>query len=117
MCGKKAMENRKKRSYIFTNKKHPPKAIMSTILGVISIATIILVVFLTYQADGVAKRQYGTSLLLAMIFSFTGIILGVLSKTEKDMFYLFSYLGILFNLLALAGISGILYAGAYGGSY
>lgn len=87
---------------------------MSTILGTISVAGIVLVVFLTFQAGGVATRQYGTTLLLCMIFAFIGMILGILSKFEKDMFYFFSYLGIFLNLLALAGISVILYAGAYG---
>lgn len=109
------MENKKKRHYIFTDKKNPPRAVMSTILGTISITTIVLVIFLTFQAEGVAKRQYGTSLLLAMIFSLVGVVLGALSKTEKDRFYFFSYLGIILNLLDLAAISVILYAGAYGG--
>lgn len=108
------MEKKKKKHYIFTDKKNPPRAVMSTILGIISIASIIIVVFLTFRAGGVAKRQYGTSLLLALIFSMIGEVLGVLSKTEKDMFYFFSYLGIVLNLLAIAAISVILYAGAYG---
>ena len=53
-------------------------------------------------------------MLLALIFSLTGIVLGVLSKLEKDMFYFFSYLGIILNLLAVCAVSFILYAGAYG---
>lgn len=107
-------EVKKKKNYIFTNKKNPPRAIMSTILGVISIATIVLVIVLTFHADGVAKRQYGTSVLLALIFSMVGVVIGVLSKLEKEMFYFFSYLGIILNLLAIGAISLILYAGAYG---
>lgn len=87
---------------------------MSTILGMISISAIIIVIVLSFQTDGVAKRQYGTSVLLALIFSLTGIVLGVLSKLEKDMFYFFSYLGIILNLLAVCAVSFILYAGAYG---
>lgn len=107
-------EVKKKKHYIFTNKKNPPRAIMSTVLGVISIAAIVIVIVLTFQADGVAKRQYGTSVLLALIFSMVGVVLGVLSKMEKEMFYFFSYLGIVLNLLAIGAISFILYAGAYG---
>lgn len=87
---------------------------MSTILGTISIAAIAIVIVLSFHADGVAKRQYGTTVLLALIFSLTGIVLGVLSKLEKDMFYFFSYLGIILNLLAVCAVSFILYAGAYG---
>ena len=51
--------------------------------------------------------------MLVMIFAFVGIILGVVSKTDKDKFYLFSYIGIVLNVLVLVVISVILYAGAY----
>ena len=51
--------------------------------------------------------------MLVMVYAFVGIGLGVVSKTERDKFYLFTYLGIILNMLALALISVILYAGAY----
>lgn len=102
------------RKFIFTNKFYSPKGIMSTILGVVDVAALICIVYLTYQNEGVALNRYGSSGLLITIFSFVGLILGILSKSEPDRFYLFSYLGILFNIAALGGISFILYAGAYG---
>lgn len=104
----------KKKHYIFTDKKNPPRAVMSSILGVISLSAIAAVTTLSFQAQGAAKSEYGASLFLAMIFSFVGIVLGVLAKSEKDKFYFFCYLGIFLNLLALCAISFILYAGAYG---
>ena len=104
----------KKKNYIFTDKKHPPRAIMSSILGAISLGAIAFVTMLSFQAKGDTKSQYGASLFLAMIFAFVGIVLGVLAKAEKDKFYFFCYLGIFLNLLALCAISFILYAGAYG---
>lgn len=103
----------KKSSYMFTNKEHTQKGIMSTILGVISLATLAYAVFMSYQKVGDVPRQYGAAAMLVMIFAFVGIILGVISKTERDKFYLFTYLGIVLNVLALAVISVILYAGAY----
>ena len=36
---------KKRRNYIFTNKKHSDKAIMSTILGIISTASLGIVIF------------------------------------------------------------------------
>ena len=102
------------RKFIFTNKDHSPKSIMSTILGLMDIAALIYIVYLTYNNGGVALPRYGSTALLITIFSFVGLILGILSKSEPDSFYLFSYLGILFNILALCGISFILFAGAYG---
>lgn len=103
-----------KSGYIFTNKNHPEKGIMSTILGVISIASIWIAVYLTFRNKGQAEFRYGTVVFLTMIFSFIGIGLGVSSRMEKDKFYFFSYTGIIFNMLSLAAISFILYAGAYG---
>lgn len=103
----------KKNSYMFTNKQHTQKGIMSTILGVISLATLAYAVVMSYLRAGDIPRQYGAAAMLVMIFAFVGIGLGAVSKTERDKFYLFSYLGIVLNVLALAVISVILYAGAY----
>ena len=102
------------RKFIFTNKFYSPKGIMATILGVIDLTALIYIVYLTYQNEGVALERFGASGLLITLFSFVGLILGILSKSEPDRFYLFSYLGILFNIAALGGVSFILYAGAYG---
>ena len=103
----------KKNSYMFTNKQHSQKGIMSTILGVISLVTLAYAIITSYLRAGDIPRQYGAAAMLVMIFAFVGIILGVISKTERDKFYLFTYLGILLNVLTLAVISVILYAGAY----
>lgn len=103
----------KKNSYMFTNKQHTQKGIMSTILGVISLATLVYAVVMSYLKAGDIPRQYGAAVMLVMIFAFMGIILGVVSKTERDKFFFFSYLGIVLNVLALVVISIILYAGAY----
>ena len=103
----------KKNSYMFTNKQHTQKGIMSTILGVISLATLVYAVVMSYLKAGDVPRQYGTAALLVTVFAFVGIVLGVVSKTERDKFFFFTYLGIALNVLALAIISVILYAGAY----
>lgn len=103
----------KKNSYMFTNKQHTQKGIMSTILGVISLATLAYAIIMSYLKAGNIPRQYGAAALLVMIFAFVGIVLGVFSKTERDKFYLFTYIGIALNVLVLIVISVILYAGAY----
>ena len=99
-----------KRRYIFTKKKHPQKAIASTILGTISLVSYVLVIYLSFQRGGQAAESYGATGLLITLFAFAGLILGIWSRTEKDMFYFFSWVGILFNTLALGGISLLLYA-------
>ena len=103
----------KKNSFMFTTKEHTLKGIMATILGVISLATIGYVVLSSYWNAGKVPLEYGAAAFLTMIFAFVGIILGVISKSERDKFYFFSYLGIVLNVLVLAALSVILYAGAY----
>ena len=102
-----------KNSYIFTNKSHSQKGIMATILGIISWTTLIYAIVMSYRSTGDIPIQYGAAVLLAMLFSLAGAALGVISRTERDKYYFFSYLGILLNLLALGCVSAILYAGAY----
>lgn len=103
----------KKNSYMFTSRRHSRKGIMSTILGVISLSTLVYAVVMSYLREGDVPVQYGAAAMLVMIFAFVGIALGVVSKTERDRFYLFTYIGIVLNVLTLAVISVILYAGAY----
>lgn len=103
----------RKNSYMFTNKSHTLKGMMATILGAISLITLGYVVFMSYRSAGEIPRQYGAAAFLVTIFALIGSALGVVSKTEKDKYYFFSYLGITLNVLALAIVSAILYAGAY----
>ena len=100
--------------YKFTNKKHPEKGIMSTILGIISLVSIWMAVYQTFLARGNAATNMGVVGLVITCFSIIGLILGYVSKKEQDKFLLFPYLGMILNIIALGCISVILYAGAYG---
>ncbi|MDD6202961.1 MAG: DUF6142 family protein [Lachnospiraceae bacterium] len=102
------------KKYIFTDKNYSPQSIMSTILGIISGVSLFYAVYFTYQNQGIALPRYGASVLLILILAFVGLIMGILSKSEPDRFYFFSYLGIVLNILVLCGISFLLFAGAYG---
>ncbi len=102
-----------RRHYIFTNKRYSEKSIMSAILGVISLGALIAAVYHTFLAGGEAMVGYGVTALLATIFSIIGMVLGILSKLEKDKFYLFSYIGIVTNALAIISIIYIIYVGNF----
>ena len=52
--------------------------------------------------------------ILAETMHAVGLILGYISKAKPDEFHLFSYIGIVLNIMALLGVSFVLYAGAYG---
>lgn len=103
-----------KKGYIFTNKKNPERGIMSSILGIISMAAIYLSIYLTYLNKGSAPMQYGSVILLALIFAVTGLVLGILACMEKDIYKVFPVMGIVLNCLTVVAVGFILYIGVYG---
>jgi len=97
--------------YIFTDKKNPKWGIMSTILGIISAVSICMAIHFTYLNKGTALMQYGAAVLLALIYAVTGVVLGVRSLMQKDIFRFFPVFGIALNTLTVAGSGFILYLG------
>ena len=104
----------RKRGYMFTNKSNPQRGIMSTILGILSDVSIGLAVFSSFQQAGVPSPRHGMAVMLALIFGLAGLVLGILSRLEKDKFYFFPNLGILLNILAVFAGGFILYVGVFG---
>lgn len=100
-----------RRGYKFTKKKNPQQGIMASILGTIANISMVLAVYLTYQNKGVARMQYGTVILLSLIFALIGLVLGIRSCLEKDIYKLFPVLGILLNGVAMLIGGFILYLG------
>lgn len=101
-----------KSGYMFTNKRHPKRAVMATILGVISLVSLFFLVYLSYANQGNNPGSAGLTGLFITLFSITGLMLGILTLLEKDRYLLFPVLATLLNVLALGGMSLILYAGA-----
>ena len=62
---------------------------MSTVLGAVSLFSLFLAVYGTFQNQGEALVKYGMGVLFALLFALTGIVLGIMSKMEEDKFYLF----------------------------
>lgn len=85
---------------------------MATILGIISLAALVVVVFRSYLCAGDVAVNYGVTGFLATLFSMVGFSLGMATVRDKSYYRLFPVLGILLNLAALGGVSLILYAGA-----
>ena len=102
----------RKKNYIFTNKKHSDKAIMSMILGIISLVSMGIVTYLSYIQGGVMHGGYGVAGLLATIYSLVGLVLGIVTLRDKDIYRLFPVLGTVFNFVSLAGISFLFYLGS-----
>lgn len=101
----------KKFGYKFTKKKNPNKGIMATSLGIIATTSICIAVYLAYMNKGIAIPQYGMVTFLSFIFSMVGLVLGIVSIMEKDIYRLFPVIGIVFNSIALFMSGSILYLG------
>ena len=86
---------------MFTDNRHPEKGILSAVLGCISVTTYILAVVFTYNNGGQALMQYAAAAFVAAIFSVAGLVLGIMSRFEKDIFKLFPNIGIILNSLAV----------------
>lgn len=102
----------KRKGYIFTDKKNSQRGIMSTILGIISLVSLGIVVFLAYRSGGEAAVGYGFTGFLALLFSFAGLALGIVTVRDRNYFRLFPVLGTVLNLASLGFISLLLYMGA-----
>jgi hypothetical protein len=103
-----------KKNYMFTNKSHPERGIMSTILGILSDTAIGLAVFSSFTQRGNVGARLACVIMLSMLFGIAGLVLGILSRLEKDRFYFFSNVGILLNAFAVTATGFILYAGVFG---
>ena len=104
----------RRRNYMFTNKSHPERGIMGTILGILSDAAIGLAVFSSFKLGGAPSARLATVILVALLFAIAGVILSILSRMEKDRFYIFPNMGILFNTVAIIAAGFIIYAGVFG---
>ncbi len=82
---------------------------MATILGIISITSLGIVVYMAYLNGGEIPVGYGFTGLLAAVYSLVGLILGIVTVQDKDYYRLFPWLGILSNLTALVSMAAILY--------
>lgn len=101
----------KRQGYKFTRKRHPKRAIMSTVLGVISLAALIVVIYISYVNNGGSVASPGFTGLLITLFSLTGFCLSGVTFFESERYLLFPVIGITLNSLALIGISIVLYVG------
>ena len=99
----------RRRSYKFTNKTHSQMGIMSFVFGILSLTSFVLVVYLSYKSAGEVPGGYGVTGLLVTVFSIVGVTLAALNLRQKECYKIFSAIGLVLNLCALSGISGILY--------
>ncbi len=95
--------------YIFTDNKHPVRGVFSAFLGILSLVAIYMAVRRAAFAGGVADGRDTMTVILAGIYALAGLVLGIMSRREKDIFKLFPNLGIISNVLAIIIVASFLY--------
>ncbi|MCR5278746.1 MAG: DUF6142 family protein [Lachnospiraceae bacterium] len=100
-----------KRKIIYSNKEHTKKGIFSSLLALVSFLTLCFLIVMSYRAKGEISPTFGAIGFMCTLFSSAGIIIGLMGKNEPDKFYLFAYIGIIWNVIDLLFVSAILYAG------
>lgn len=103
-----------KKGYIFTDKKTPKWGVMSVILGVTAGAAVSAAIYFTFKNKGIALPQYGSVIVLAIIYSVVGFVMGIRSCFGKDVFRFVPVMGIIINVIALVMEFFILYVGIAG---
>lgn len=103
-----------RKSYMFTNKSHSDRGKMSAVLGLISTVSMCLVIYISYRQDGGMNPKLGAATFFALLFSMGGEVLGIMSRLEKDKFYLFPNLGIILNTFVIILVGFLLYLGVSG---
>ena len=83
------------------------------ILGVISLVSLGAAVFLAFKNGGEAALRHGIVVILAVLYSAVGLVLGIKTAMKPDYYKLFPVLAILLNGAALGMAGLILYMGVY----
>jgi hypothetical protein len=79
--------------YKFSDKRQSLGGIISTIMGLLALASLIYGVYISFKAEGYAGLKVGSLGLLSLLISVIGTFIGLLSFKEDDKFYTLSKVG------------------------
>lgn len=88
---------KKKGNYKFSDKIHPARAIFSVILAVVPVGGLVLLPYLSSRTGGNGGLILGAAGMAAMVCSLVGLILGIKSLKQKDIYYSMPIVGTLMN--------------------
>jgi len=100
------------KGYKFTDKKQSKMGMISTIIGIIALVLICYAVHLSFLADGKGSEIIGVFGSIGMLLSIVGMILGLRSFKNDDVFYLFSWTGTIINILIVLFTGSMVLIGA-----
>ncbi len=103
------LPKRRRERYVFTDKKHPEKGVFSAALGVLSVSSIVYSIVLSFNNGGQAEARFAVAIIFCMIYSIAGLVLGIISRMERDIFNFFPNMGIILNIVALVCMGVLLF--------
>lgn len=101
----------RRKSFVYTDKKHTAKGILSTILAAASISIFIIAIVISFTMKGNAGMKIGSVCLASIFTALIGFVAGIMSFWEQEKYYLFSKLGSLLNFFILIFWIGIYIVG------
>lgn len=90
---------RKIKNYKFSDKKQSPEGIISTVIALVVIVLFIAGISISFENKGEGNIIVGILGFLAFIISLVGFFVGLHSFKKEDVFYHFSYIGLIANAL------------------
>lgn len=97
----------------FSVKETKLATMFGTSLGIISVVTVVLLLYLTFARGGEATLSFAFAGLLASLFSVTGLILSILCLTDHYQHHMIGWVGLVTNSIAVLSMAGILYLGMF----
>ena len=99
------------RKYRFTSSRHSLKGMMAFIFGMISLISFFLAAMITIKDTDDMGDRMGAAGLFAFIFGMTGLVLGIASLKEPDVFRILPRTGFTVALMAVLLWTGVVCAG------
>ena len=102
-----------RRKIKFSVKETKSATVFGVVLGILSLITVITVVYLTFLANGEATVSYAFAGFLASAFSVTGLVLSILCMNDQYQPHILGWVGLFTNGSALIMMAVILYFGMF----
>ncbi|MGN0317456.1 MAG: DUF6142 family protein [Lachnospira sp.] len=81
------------KKYKFSDKSQTLGGVISTVMGLLALASLVYGVYIAFKAEGMAGLKVGSLGLLSLMLSVIGVVIGLLSFREPDKFYTLSKVG------------------------
>ncbi|MBO4889682.1 MAG: hypothetical protein J5574_01710 [Lachnospiraceae bacterium] len=82
----KPVKIRKKKSFMFTTRHYSFMSIMGIMIGVICAIAVTAVIFASYRSAGSVDRGFGGVGLFSVFLNIIGIVCGIISIRERDVY-------------------------------